>query len=185
MSVSEIEEPGLEEFLRLAMGFVVLVIILGASISALAILVVESSDWEGPVESKGGNGSGPLEKVYRNESHNFGGILVGDNSNDHNWRVEEDAIKLVVVLRWSDTLQDLDVSIGKGQDVDSGIIEAQDSGGSAGSGEGEVVLEIDDPGTLEVSEGFEEQWFVHIEPDPVALNCQYVVDVTVTYCHLE
>ena len=89
---------------------------------------------------------------------------ISDSNLILNWdmtaELAEDINKLEVILEWEDLTWDLDISTGKGTDSGSGEILAEDTDGSEGTGEGYVILELDDADVLayDVDEG----WFVEI-----------------------
>ncbi len=118
---------------------------------------------------------------------------ISDSNFIFNWdltaELAEDIKKIEVVLEWDDISWDLDVSTGKGAGSGSGDILAEDTDGSEGTGEGNVVLELDDSGELayDVDEG----WFVEISTKESVLTaggnknlndqCEFTVTVIIWY----
>ncbi len=162
-------------------GFAALVLVLGVIASAFAVIMLETStDTSGKNKDKN-NGDNPVME-YWNETYNYEDTYdLGDEHHKHHWMLNDSAVKVTAVLKWEDTLQDLDFAIGKGDCPHHGETAAEDNNGSAGNGEGRVVLEVDDPDILFVKEGSQEKWFAHIEADPAAVECHYSVEVRVSY----
>jgi len=98
-------------------------------------------------------------------------------------------IDIEVKLIWSDTEWDLDLYFGVGISPENGIVYNQDTGGSEGNGEGEIILHTDNAGELSYS-GVD-QWFLRISTKEktvtnggsklLAETCDYKVSVTLTY----
>ncbi len=90
--------------------------------------------------------------------------LISESQEIYTWdltsELAEEIKKIEVILEWDDLSWDLDVSTGKGTDGNTGEVLGEDTGGSEGNGEGNVVLELDDTEKLvyDVDEG----WFVEI-----------------------
>jgi len=68
--------------------------------------------------------------------------------------------KIEVMLLWDDLTWDLDIIFGRGENTADGEVFGDDTGGSEGSGEGNITLETDESGALEYDD--DEQWFVEI-----------------------
>jgi len=129
------------------------------------------------------NGQGDISANTPLSDSNF--LINWDLSSE----LAEDIQKLEVFLEWDDLTWDLDISTGKGADSGNGEIFAEDTGGSEGTGEGYVVLELDDPDLLEYDA--DEGWFVEIRTKESVLTaggdknlnaqCEFTVTVILWY----
>ena len=89
---------------------------------------------------------------------------VSDSKSVFTWDLSSELAdgieRLEVILEWEDLTWDLDISTGRGAESGSGVTLAEDTGGSEGTGEGYVVLTLDDAGALAYD--IDEGWFVEI-----------------------
>jgi len=111
---------------------------------------------------------------------------------DLNWNLTESdmegLIKVEVVLTWVDTTWDLDICFGCGVNPENGIIYGNDTGGSEGSGEGEVTLTAE--GGQIIYNGVD-QWFLRVTTKESTIlngggkkateNCPFTVSVQLFY----
>lgn len=145
-----------------------------------------------------GQGNNGKETVYIELRNGGNGSMipnsqVHESKLDYNWNITEDDMEglenVEVKLIWADTSWDLDLFFGVGLNPENGMLYGEDSGGSEGNGEGEVILNTDSPGELSYS-GVD-QWFLRVITKErtvtnggsklLAESCSFQVSVTLTY----
>jgi hypothetical protein len=158
--------------------------IAGIIISTGALVLVQRDIDDGNERDITDLGDIEKEIEIRNITMEFEESITGGpegTCHKYHWMMEPGAARVSVALKWRDTRQDLDISIGKGHCPDQGEVIEEDNDGRPGSGEGTVTLICEDPEILRVEPGEEQQWFVHIDADRLTVNCHYTVRATITY----